>query len=307
MMNAMVLLVGEQPIPNLLPVLNEKLKNENLNRLLLVHTDRTVVQSQRLHELLSNRCQCDLLSVSAYDIVQIRTDLGKRLADEAWRGPETVFNLTGGTKTMAFAAYELAVRLGSDFLYFQTEGGRSLIYLYQTVGGAPILQGPPEEVPSLLRIDDYLRAHLGNYTVDGFSKGEGGLFERAVHDAVLPVVDEVVPGVRFSSTVEVDLVIRCGNQVGIAEIKSGKPSKERIGQLATAGDRTHLGTYTRRFLIVSRSWDEVENLRELAVARDVTLIELPSFQTTGALSGADTTLLHQRIGAILKCATHKPA
>jgi hypothetical protein len=244
--------------------------------------------------------------VSAFDIVQIRTQLGKSLADQGWRGPQTIFNLTGGTKTMAFAAYELAVRLGSDFIYLQSEGGRSLIYRYVTVGGAPVLEGEPQEVPPLLTIDDYLRVHVETYVVEGYAKGDGGLFEKAVHDALQPCVDEICAGVRFSATVEVDLIVRCGNQLGIIEAKMGKPSKEGIGQLTTAGGREYLGTYTRRLLIVGRSWAGVDDLKDLAAARDITLIELPSYQQTGSLSQSDVQVLQEKVRKALRCTRAAP-
>lgn len=290
-MTVMILLVGEQPIPNLLPVLHER-----PDEVLLVHTDRTREQSERLGKLLeTHRCRSESLFVPAFDIAQIRAQLGERLAEKGWRGPETLFNLTGGTKTMAFAAYELAVRLRSDFLYLQTEGERSRIYRYGTAGGAPFLQGDPQIVPGILTIDDYLRAHVGEYEVTGFSKSEGGLFEKAVFDALEDAVDEIQPGTRFNPTVEIDLVVRCGNQVGVAEIKTSKPGKEGIDQLVAATAREYLGIYTKRFLITAREWTQAENLKDLTVARNVALIELPTYLSGGALSDGDRQLLRGQV------------
>jgi len=296
-MTTMILLIGEQPIPNLLPVLHEKPDD-----VLLVYTEKTQGQMNRLRSLLDGRYGCDELEVSPYNIVETKMKLGDKLTEKGWRGKQAVFNLTGGTKTMAFAAYELAVRLGSDFLYFQTEGVQSLIYRYTTSGGDPmLLSGKPQPVGTLLTIDDYLRAYVGRYTVNGFSTGDGGKFEEAVHDAIKPLVDECVAGVRFSSTVEVDLVLRCGNQVGVVEVKLGKPNKDGIDQLTAACGREYLGIYTKRFLISARSWENLDELKDLAGARGVDLIELPSYHQFGKISESDVETLKQKVKKGLRC------
>jgi hypothetical protein len=226
------------------------------------------------------------LLVSAFDIVSVRDALGTQLTDKGWRGKSAVFNLTGGTKTMAFAAYELAVRLGSDFLYFQTEGIQSLVYRYTTSGGAPTLSGPPHNVGPLLTIDDYLRVYVGNYSVNSFSP---------------TIVDECLAGIRFSPTVEVDFVIRCGNQVGVVEVKTGRPGKEGIDQLTAVCGREYLGIYTKRLLISARSWENLDELRDLASARGVELIELPSYQENGAISEDDINVLQRGVRSSLRC------
>lgn len=296
-MTTMILLVGEQPIPNLLPVLHEKPEEA-----LLVYTDRTKSQMERLRDLLVGRCLCDELQASAFDVVSTRDALGTRLTEKGWRGKNAIFNLTGGTKTMAFAAYELAVRLGSDFLYLQTEGTQSLIYRYTTSAGAPTLAGSPHQIGTLLTIDDYLRVYVGHYSVEGTSPTTGGKFEEAVLRHIQPVVDECLAGVRLSPTVEVDLIVRCGNQVGVVEVKTSRPGKDGIDQLVAVCGREYLGIYTKRLLISSRSWENLDGLKDLAHARDVTLIEIPGYSQTGALADKEIEMLHQSIRATLRCA-----
>ena len=46
---------------------------------------------------------------------------------------------------------------------------------------------------------------------------------------------------------EIDLIFRCGNSIGIAELKTGKSAteKEGIDQLNAACAREYLGTYTK--------------------------------------------------------------
>ncbi|MDI6631878.1 MAG: DUF1887 domain-containing protein, partial [Thermoanaerobacteraceae bacterium] len=96
----------------------------------------------------------------------------------------------------------------------------------------------------------------------------------------------------FTGALEIDLVLRCGNRVGIAEVKSGKKarSKEGIDRLNAAADPRFLGTYIKKFLILDREY-EPNNL-ELARAYGITVIELSSAQN-GELSREDTEKLIQ--------------
>ncbi len=52
------------------------------------------------------------------------------IARRGWVRDEITFNLTGGTKTMAFAAYELAKSMRSPFTYLQSEGNTSQLFRY---------------------------------------------------------------------------------------------------------------------------------------------------------------------------------
>ncbi|MBE7557389.1 MAG: hypothetical protein HS126_40645 [Anaerolineales bacterium] len=96
---------------------------------------------------------------------------------------------------------------------------------------------------------------------------------------------------------DIDLVVRIGNQVGIIEAKTGGKGrkKEGIDQLNTAGGRAYLGTYTKKFLIVDSSWEILSNLSDLAKVRDIVVIELPSYGETKQLADADRERLIQTI------------
>src|SRR5947209_13555639 len=103
-----------------------------------------------------------------------------------------------------------------------------------------------EVIAESLTVDDYLKA-------DGLFEYKNGVirepFEEKVANALRPHVSEIVSGVALG-TLEIDLVIRHRNQVGIAEVKSGRAAsrKDGIDQLSTASQREFLGTYTARFL-----------------------------------------------------------
>jgi hypothetical protein len=258
--------------------------------LLLVHTAHTQKQAERLAKVLGTRATA-FVETSAYDIGSIRGQVGRALTDRGYRSTCTVVNLTGGTKAMAFALYELAMRLGMQFVYLQSENSKSLLYRYATSGGYPELVGDPENLEGLLTLDAYIRVHAGIYELDDYSKGDGGYFESAIHEAIGEAVDEVLANVRFDRTQEVDFVLRRGNVVAVAEAKLGKPSKDGLDQLTAICSREYLGTFTRRVLITGRSWSDQDGLLDLAKARSISLIELPGYSVRQSLGDPDRATL----------------
>jgi len=291
--NAMVLLVGEQPAPNLLPV-----RHLEPDVAVLVYTDYTRRIAENLRRLLETSCRCLLHKVEAYDIPQARDSLARFLEDNVG-GFSLTFNLTGGTKPMVLAAFELAHRRGAPFIYVETRRDRTVLYVYSISPQGVIELEKRESLGTTITVDDYLRAYVGEYdTAEGFASGEGGAFEKAVYTTLEPHVDEILPNVKVGGAIEIDLVIRQGNRIGIAEVKKGKAARKKrpIEQLATASAREFLGIHTRRFLILGTAWDEnQESLRDLAKARDITVIELPSFGEKGSLSAEDRERLIERI------------
>lgn len=275
----MIALIGEQPIANLLPI-----RYERPDRVLLVYTDRTEKGYERLKDLLG-AAKIDPLKIeSPYDIFSIQRDLRRSINDLDFDSSSIIFNLTGGTKPMAFASYRLAEELSSPFLYLQSEGGNSLIYRYEfSKGAAQLIKR--DVIPEVLSIDDYLRAHLGSYK----EAAPKDLFEMLIKNTLFGSVSETASSINHGA-LEIDLVVRCGNQIGIAEIKTGNRArkKEGIDQLNTAGEQRYLGTYTHKFLIVDRELGSQN--RALAEAHRINVIELCSGES-GDLSPEDKEML----------------
>lgn len=287
----MISLVGEQPVPNLLAVLYAQPEHA-----VLVCTERTKDVSERLRSVLKKRSQESGISVedesvyvAPYDMADVESKLKRVIREKKWPPDKIIFNLTGGTKPMALAAYRLAEQLSSPFLYVQSEGKKSVVYHYRFFNGAPGLERV-DEVPPVLNIDLYLRVHLGEYTEGEFKND----FEKMVAGVLQQKLDQIKTSVKPTNALEIDLVLRCGNRVGIAEVKSGNKalSKEGIDQLNTAAEPRFLGTYTKKFLILDREYGS--NNLELARAHGITVIELPSAQK-GELSQEDTEKLVQTV------------
>jgi hypothetical protein len=232
--------------------------------------------------------QCTTEEVGPYDIVDIEARIGKLIGEQSWTPDEILFNLTGGTKTMAIAAYRLAGLRGASFCYLISEGKGNKIHTYRVSSEQGLEFLGEAMVGATLDIDLYLRAHLGGYE-EGLPK-DG--FELMVYRALQPEFDEVKASVRPHSygNVEIDLVLRRGNSVGIVEVKSGNKAREKRGveQIIAAGEQRFLGVYTKKILVLDREYGS-DNLK-LAQAHGITVIELPSAQT-GALSPEDEQLL----------------
>jgi hypothetical protein len=286
-------LIGEQSIPNLLPI-----RYQPPDAVMLVHTDLTKAAAERLARLLPDGCEAIPCLVSAYDIQEIARTLQSLIKERDWPAADLLFNLTGGTKAMALAAFLAAADCRAPFLYLQSEGRKTRLYRYEFNSAGMPQVSDDRILPALITIDDYLRAHVNDYQILGPSEKSGGLFERVIDEALQSVVDEVVAGVRLSTTIEIDLVVRCENQVGIIEAKTGGQAakKSAIDQLSTAGGREYLGIYTQKMLAVDRRWEKDQsNLKELAAARNIALIELPSFRDGQALSPQDVECLRSTV------------
>ncbi len=301
-MTTMVALVGEQPIPNLLPA--RYLKPE---RVVLVHTKHTEDQTRRLRNLLSDTETQPLKIEDAYNIASIRDKIQQEMMSS---GGDFLFNLTGGTKTMVLAAYDLARQFRSPFLYLQTEGRRgrdqqSVLYRYYWQDDTATLEDRIVLDQDPIRLDDYLWAHFDGYEENSSSKEKGGELEKAVYDALRGCVDEIKRGVRpagLKEQVEIDLVIRCGNQVGFIEVKSGGSGsgKHAVDQLTTAAARELTGTYAARFLVTGETRDE--QYKAIAGALNISVIELVDWHGgLRKLSDGDVQRLRQRIAERLPC------
>lgn len=267
----MICLVGEQPMPNLLPI-----RHCQPSRAILVHSDWTKKVSDNLEKLLGQRFPVASCKIPPYDIVAAQQCLAEYLYQHGWQGEDLLFNLTGGTKPMSLAAFRLAQEQSAPIVYLQSEGGQSLLYRYEFKNDELVLR-ERSVVGELLTIDDYLKVHgLGNYQ----QRTQTEPFQQMVFDTLQPHVSEIISGVSIGS-LEIDLTIRCGNQVGVAEVKSGKAAerKDGIDQLSTASQREFLGTYTKRFLILERRLGT--NNRELAQAHHIIVIELLGDSSNG--------------------------
>lgn len=284
MSTALVLLVGEQPLPNLLPT-----RHLQPDAAVLVHTSRTQDVAERLKKLLSD-CQCLLCPVAPYPLPEIQNTL-QAFLDRELGEYQLLFNLTGGTKPMSLAAFLVAFQYNAPFVYFQTEGGRSLLYHYQFTDQGAVRLEKQEEISTTITLEDYLRAQVGDYTTEP-PRNE---FEQQVYQTLRDIPDlEIFSSVRPQGleALEVDFVIRLGNQVGVMEAKT-KGAKAGIDQIQAVAEQRYLGTYVAKFLVSGKLVDR--NNKNLAKAYNIAVVELTSYTSDGGLSENDKEKLKRQI------------
>ncbi len=294
-MTLLISLIGEQPIPNLLPIRHLK-----PSQLLLVYTSRTSQHVKRLEKLVTNDVQqLVTIQIEPYAILETREAIVEKLEEVTQQSAKLTLNITGGTKNMSLAAYMVAARFASPVIYLQTEGHQSLLHQYHFVEDELQLQNR-QILPTLINNHDYIFAHVGEYQPLGHdrktSDQRGILFEKEVVARLSPCVDEITVGIKPIADLEIDLVVRCGNQVGIVEVKTGKKTRLGIDQLNTAGGRAYFGTYTEKFLVSDfPDWAQRSNQTELAETRNIQIIELPSFAQNNQISNLEAQYLVQTI------------
>lgn len=279
-MTLMISLIGEQPIPNLLP-----LRHFNPAVSLLVYSSVTKKAANRLRKLAGDATEFLELEVDAYDVQQIQTSLLDAIAQRSANGQDLLFNITGGTKPMSLAAFLSAQKLAAPVIYLQSEKKRSRLFRYEFQQGSALL-AEDKLLPSLINIKDYLGAHVDQFTARKQEVDDAGhRFEQNVLAALKPHLDEVQRGVNLGGVVDIDMIVRWENQVGVIETKLGSNGmKKAIDQINTAGGRAYLGTYTQKFLVSDQDWLAFSDLKDLAIARQIKLIELPDAGGPGGLS-----------------------
>lgn len=274
----LIALVGAQPVPNLLSM--RALKPEAV---LFVGTPEWHANAQHVQALISRDAQVNLTEVrNPNDPQAIHHTIDKKMRKLGWTTDETTIDLTGGSKMMAITAYRMAIDASADLADVELVNGRYHLRTYHVENGRAHLE-KDEQLPTLITIADYLRAHVPDFNEEGVSRDHGGHidsgghFEATLRRVLEPEIDEVLNGVRpagVGDQIEIDLIVRCGNNVGIVEAKTGA-NKAGIDQLDTAGNPTYMGRHTQKFLITGRYLSRAH--KSLAMAQRIQVIELPGY------------------------------
>lgn len=291
-MRVMISLVGEQPAPNLLPI-----RHCEPDLVVLLETAVTERVGEKLASLIEDRSyQAHRQKIDGYRVPTAERQISD-LIDE-WLGPghTLLFNVTGGTKPMALAAYRVAAARGGEVIYLGSESGKTVLYRYR-VAKQEMELTQVETVEAVITLDEYLRAYQGEYT----TSPPRDPFETAVVNALAsaPNVDEVMTSLRFPAVpaVEVDFAVRVENQVGIGEVKKAA-AKKGIDQLVAVTEQRALGTYVRRFLVSGR--EVHEHNRQLAAAHGITVVELRRYGGQGVLEESEVEELLQMVLARMR-------
>jgi hypothetical protein len=296
----LVAMLGEQPLPTLLSI-----RHLDAREVLFVGTRERHDVSQHLQGLMGRERHIHLTEVrNPYDPPVIHQQISNKLRKLGWAPETVVFDLSGGNKMMAFAAYELAMEGHCEFVDVEFVRHQHRLRRYRPDGTHAILQ---EDValPPLITIADYLNAHAPGFEVDGVSRDHrgrvdaGGQFESSIFRVLEPHVHEIMSGVRPGSVahqIEIDLVIRCGNNVGLVEAKTGV-NKAGIDQLDTAGNPIYLGRYAHKFLVTGRYLPRAH--KALALAQGIHVVEMPGYTVHHGIPDQEQRRLVQAVRTVL--------
>jgi hypothetical protein len=296
MKNTMIALVGGQPLPNLLPVRHYK-----PDHLILIYTQFTKPVYERLKMTVQPDTMVDGLETNPYNIVNIMQDITAFLGTSGSGNGLLTFNLTGGTKAMALAAYQVAQQQNAHLLYLESEGKQSRVYRYQW-HQSTLQIAADELLPACITLKDFLNIHLGPkvWQEEGPNRQEGGPFEIALAEALRPHMDETMIGVKaMMGQIDIDVAVRAGNQFGIIEAKAGQNGTKLDGikQLSTAS--RHLGTYTQQFYVVTVN--PSHSHEAIVDASRIRVISLSDYSAeTNTLSSSDRERLVAKVVKALK-------
>ncbi len=296
-MKTMIALVGGQPLPNYIPI-----RAEQPDTVLFVYTDRTVKVYERLKAVLDAQdVRVEGLQTDAYDVSQVADVLTQWVDERGLSGTDLVVNFTGGTKPMSLAVYRVAERLQAPLTYLESEGKRSKLYRYEWHSGFHLTDSA--FLPELITLKEFLDLYLGvgGWKETGRSKDLGGNLEEAIAKTLKDAGYEVLSGVRtFNNQIDIDVVVRHENQVGIIEAKWGGAGRklDAVKQLNTAARQ--LSLYTSPLTVVVVEPDERTN--DVREASGIKLLQLQDYVDEHAttLSVEDSERLLSAVAAMLK-------
>jgi hypothetical protein len=290
----MIALVGEQPLPNFLPVLHY-----HPGDVLLLYTARTRQKYQYLKATLQNEANIAGLETDPYDIPAIVKMLDEAL--EKRTSEPLLFNLTGGTKPMSLAAYQISQKRMASMIYLQSEGKNTRVYSYAWEPQQLRTTGS-ELLPDYLTLRDVFNLHFGpeNWSEEGSARGEGGPFEDALALILRKAGYEVMVGVKaMDRQIDIDIAVRAGNQYGIIEAKMGANGSRLDGVKQLSNAVRHLGTYSQTCYVITVPPQRDHKM--ITDASNIQVISLPSYNTaTNTISDEDEEQLLSVIRRTLK-------
>jgi len=284
----LISMVGHQTLPNLLTI-----RYLNPNYVLFLHSAASdVLQRKRyLVDLLPERCR-EIPLPSAVDPWDIRSIpqmlpdiLRRRKLDEM----NLFFDLTGGTKAMSLGLAHVAAQLpNATMIYVESAQGDSILYRYKYNDRGELQRDDGKVLPDLLELDQFFHVYLGPFDSSPQPNLQQDInsrqFEEDVASGFTDITNlEMRRSVKPQASEEIDIVLRCRNQVALVECKIGGAAKgiQGVLQLSNLASDRYLGTYTRKILAVQSHYGkDSSNNAEAARRHDVFVLELPNWELT---------------------------
>ncbi len=251
-------LLGEQPIPNLLPLWQFR----QMDGVRFAASERTQPLAQSLAEFIRSDPQLRSLTVfpplilPAYDLPAARQRIGAAIAEIGRPPGELVINLTGGTKLMSLAAMQAAYGQATPLMYVSAEQNQVLFY---SSDGVEIRREP---IRVSITVEQYLRAHGIEVSETQSFRPQGGADERPPRegDWLEQAIFEAASGSRQFDDVrrnlfirrasrsdyvtnELDIVVTRNGMLAVCSCKSGKVEIKDLYELEALSSREKFGIY----------------------------------------------------------------
>ncbi len=176
-----ICLVSGQPIPNLIPIRMEELRPEKV--VLLVSPDMKA-QAERLESVINDwGIKTEKEPIAPFDLNEAREACMTILAK--YEKEDVILNATGGTKIMAFAAFEVFREMGRPIIYVDTQDKRIDVL-------SPEMQ--KMEFRSVMKVKQYL-ASYGQYIIAEKPSSEFTGDHRAVTDEIIGNIGNYEKGI----------------------------------------------------------------------------------------------------------------
>lgn len=292
----LISLIGYHSIVTLLAI-----RELQASEILFVGTKESHDLAQHLQQLVGRDVtvhQSELYD--PFDAPYVIQAIQKKIKKLGWDAHETVFDLSGGSKIMFYAAMSIAKAHESPSVDIERIGHRYRIRQWE-FQKHHLVRTRDEFLTDLISISDYFHCYLPGFNEDGFSQNKmgrvdiGGRFEQTIYESLADHVDEIMAGVRpqgVAEQIEIDLVVRLGNNVGIIEAKTGV-KKAGIDQLDTAGNPHYLGDFLTKLLVTGRYLPRAH--KALASAQEIRVIELPGYDDRRGLSSKEKRVLVETV------------
>ncbi|MCX8063183.1 MAG: DUF1887 family CARF protein [Anaerolineales bacterium] len=283
-------LVGEQPIPNLLP-LRQFTHYTEVQFVASATTRGVAKQLQKAiqqDETLQHLQALKTLEVPPYHIGDARTKIVAALLQHQAQGKTIHVNLTGGTKLMSLAALQAAYGSGVTLMYVSTEE-KQIIWLASD-------GSEQSREPIQVRVDvwQYLNAHgleVETVPVNPFAAPppkEGDELEKQVYDLLKNsgLFDDVRRNLHIRKQNgkkqvrnELDVVVTRNGRMAVISCKSGNVESETgrrayhqaIYELSAISRREAAGIYCGKVLVSSQP-ELPQALRDRAAESGVKLV-----------------------------------
>ncbi len=287
--------LGEQPTPILLI---DRMLQPKHHILLATSHDGVMRAGKNLKALLGKDRILILENTSAFNIAVAYRQTDEFLKSKGFEEANLAVNITGGTKQMALASWELARSKAAYAYYLETAKSQERLHHFPLSGMSTPLQSHTESVPELITISDYIRVHGFDPNVRGNSENQ---FEQAILSILQETGYEVIHSFK-QGQVEIDFIVRNKNAIAFIEAKTGGSarSKSGIDQLLTASSQDYFGTFVRKMIVGDEPLPS-ENAR-LASDRKITALAIPSFRdsTPKQISIEDADKLKKAVATLLE-------